>query len=79
MMGTPQPGDRVRIVPSEEVPNSGFRGMEGEVLTADDAGPLSWKPDVLVVLDDYFEPVPFWVDELDPISQKPVKKQAKGE
>lgn len=68
-MPAPQPGDRVRIVPSEEVPNSGFRGMEGEVLTADDAGPVSDKPDVLVVLDDYFEPVPFWVSELDPISQ----------
>ncbi len=62
MAASLQPGDRVRIVPSEEVPNSGFRGMEGEILEAS-AGPLSHKPDVLVVLDDYFEPVPFFLDE----------------
>ncbi len=62
MSTAPQPGDRVRIVPGEQVPNSCFQGMEGEILEAN-AGPLSWKPDVLVVLDDYFEPVPFFLSE----------------
>ncbi len=57
------PGDRVCIVPTNEVPNSAFCGMEGEVLSTDEAGPLSQKLDVLVVLDDYFEFVPFFQDE----------------